>query len=73
MTINQIHVAWLVAALGLASSGAAYASPKTTAIFGLYEAGASATQKVDGTVAEKLGCDVQLTQLAQLGGQFVFF
>lgn len=61
MKIKKMHVAWFVAVLGLASSGAAYASPKTTAIFGLYETGASATLKADSAVADKLGCDIQLT------------
>jgi hypothetical protein len=61
MTINRIHVAWLVAALGLAGSGAAYASPETTAIFGLYQAGASATLEVNSAVVDELGCDIQLT------------
>lgn len=57
MRIEVMRAACFVVAFSLTGVGVAHAAPKATAIFGLYEAAASAALKVDRTVAEKLGCD----------------
>lgn len=55
MKINVMRAAGFVVALGLTGLGAAHAAPKAIAVFGLYQAGASAVLKVYGDVAGKLG------------------
>lgn len=61
MNLNKARVAWLALGLALVAAGSAQAEPKTTAIFGLYEADASVALRVDGSRAERLGCDVLRT------------
>ncbi len=58
MKIELMRAACFAVVFSLTGFGVAHAAPKTMAVFGLYEAAASAALKVDRGIADRLGCDV---------------